>query len=267
MKLFHYFAICFILLATPFSCEKEDDNDDPDNTGTENPDAPQTDDNIQTGLTAYFSFDGNFEDTSGNEVYGYGAPEPTFTAGMTSYSKALTFTKTGKEAFIVADGLVDSRSMTITFWAKGISEGNIFYVTSSDKDDGGEEMMSFTYRSGHLKYVISRYSNHYAFNSTGNFTHKSIEDDEWHHIALVSDYNTTNYSKATTSLYIDGRLMDTVTEEINVFGEAEHPHYGTGTKFIMGGDGVPSMQIANLRIYDTKQLSANDIMKIYEARQ
>lgn len=224
---------------------------------------------VPNGILAYFPFDGNFDDISGNDVYGFGAPDPTFTDGVTAGTKAIAFTKTKENAFVVNDGLIDSRSMTISLWAKNISEGNIFHVTSSNKGNGGEEMMTFTYQDGHLKYVISRYDNHYNFAKTGNFTHKSIDDGEWHHIVLVSDYNKINYAAATTSLYIDGRLMDTVTEDINPFSEAEdsNKHYGTGTKFILGGSGVPSMQIALMRVYDARQLSADEIKTVYEAKQ
>ena len=224
---------------------------------------------VRNGILAYFPFNGNFDDISGNDVYGFGSPDPTFTDGVTAGSQAISFSKVKENAFVVNHGLIDSRSMTISFWIKDISEGNIFHVTSSNKNDGGEEMMTFTYRDGHLKYVVSRYCNHYTFDSTGNFTHKKIDDGEWHHVAIVSDYNKINYAAATTSLYIDGRLMDTVTENINPFseGESSNKHYGTGTKFILGGSGVPSMQLAHMRVYDARQLSADEIKTIYEAKQ
>ena len=224
---------------------------------------------VRNGILAYFPFNGNFDDISGNDVYGFGSPDPTFTDGVTAGSQAISFSKVKENAFVVNHGLIDSRSMTISFWIKDISEGNIFHVTSSNKNDGGEEMMTFTYRDGHLKYVVSRYCNHYTFDSTGNFTHKKIDDGEWHHVALVSDYNKINYAAATTSLYIDGRLMDTITENINPFseGESSNKHYGTGTKFILGGSGVPSMQLAHMRVYDARQLSADEIKTIYEAKQ
>lgn len=224
---------------------------------------------LKLGLMAYFPFNGNYDDLSGNDVYGYGSNDLKFVNGMTSGSKALSFSKASRGTFTVNDGLIDTRSMTVSFWAKDISEGNIFHVTSSNKNDGGEEMMTLTYRDGHLKYIASRYCNYYQFDKTGNFTHKSIEDGEWHHIALVSDYNKLNYGQVTTSLYIDGRIMDTQTEGINPFSEGEsgNAHFGTGTKFILGGAKTPSMQIANFRVYDAKQLSADDIKTIYEAKQ
>jgi len=265
MKLKFLVVFAFsILLSSGFpGCGKESDDDD-DIVQNEPTDVNPS----KAKPLAYFPFNGNYDDMSGNDLYGYGAPDPKFVEGMSSGEKALSFSKTAKSAFVVGDGLIDTRSMTICFWAKNISEGNIFYVTSSNKDDGGEEMMSFTYRDGHLKYVVSRYNNHYQFDKTGNFTHKSIEDGKWHHIALVSDYNKLSYGNATISLYIDGKIMDTVTESINPFSEAEsnHAHYGTGTKFILGGEKTPNMQIAHLRVYENCQLDEKRINNIFDSK-
>lgn len=269
-KKFAYIFLC-ILGLTLVSCDSLVKNI----LGTDEDDEPNQPENntgnavTKVDPTVYFPFNGDFNDASGNDYSGYGSPEPSFTTGVTSGTKALSFTKTGKEAFIVADGLIDTRSMTVCFWIKNVSEGNIFYVTSSNKNDGGEEMMSCTYREGHLKYVVSRYGNHYVFDEIGNFTHKKIDDGEWHHIAITSDYNNLTYAQATTSLYVDGKLMDTITEGINPFseGESANRHYGTGTKFIMGGNNVPNMQIAHLRVYDYRQLSAEEIKKLYELKK
>lgn len=250
-----------------FDKDDDDEPEVPENPSGNGNSGGNTD--TRNDPTAYFPFNGNFNDLSGNDFYGYGAPEPGFTDGVTSGTKALSFTKTGQQKFVVGDGLIDTREMTICFWAKNISEGNIFYLTSSNKNDGGEEMMALTYRDGHLKYIVSRYCIHYQFDNTGNFTHKSIEDGEWHHIAITSDYNKTKYSEATSSLFIDGRLMDTVTEHINVFDEASSSdmHYGTGTKFIMGGNKVPSMQIAHLRVYDYCILTEKEIKNLYDSKK
>lgn len=57
--------------------------------------------------------------------------------------------------------------------------------------------------------------------------------------------------------------MDTISEKFSFPDD----YYGAGTKFILGGEGTPSMQIANFRVYDAKQLSADDIKTIYEAKQ
>ena len=223
--------------------------------------------NVKSGLAAYFPFDGNLNDMSGNDFHGYGAPDPFFKEGMISGTQSLSFTKSGQQAFVISDGIIDTRTMSICFWAKDISDGNIFHVSSSI-EEYGNKMMSLTYTDRHLKYVVRRYNNHYtnSFNSTGNFLHQSIEDGGWHHIALISDYDQRGYGLVTTSLYIDGRIMDTVTEDINPFTEQEsnHRHFGVGSKFILGGENVPSMQVAHLRMYDARKLNDAEIMALYK---
>ena len=63
--------------------------------------------------------------------------------------------------------------------------------------------------------------------------------------------------------------MDTLTEEINHFSEleVEKKHFGTGTRFVMGGDNVPNMKIANFRVYDARCLAASEIKEIFQKKQ
>lgn len=264
----HLIVVCVVLTG----CEKEPIKDEPNkpseeltkpSTSTVEPTNPEP---AKVVPTAYFPFDGTLEDVSGNDYYGYGIPEPSFAEGLTSGRQALSFTKTGKQAFVIGDGIIDTRSMTVSFWIKNVSEGDIFHLTSANVDYGNK-MMSLTYTDGHLKYVVKRSNNHMSsyFNSTGNFVHKTIDDGSWHHIVLVADYNTLTYGASTTSLYVDGKLMDTVTETINPFDEKEssHCHYGSGTKFVLGGDNVPTMQIAYLRMYSSRQLNADEMKTLY----
>lgn len=219
--------------------------------------------NINSGLTAYFPFDGNLNDVSGNDYYGYGNPEPSYTTGLTSSSKALSFTKAGEESFVIGNGLIDTKSMTISFWLKDISDGNIFYVTSSSKGNGGEEMMTLKCKDGFLKYIVCRYYNHYNSDASRCFIHRDICDGEWHHIALTSNYGQNGISVSTTKLYVDGRIMDTVTESFSE-GAYDNRHFGTGTKFILGGKDVPTMKVAHLRVYDSRELNDNEIMSLYK---
>ena len=274
MKHTYYIIINLLILCCALgSCDKDPIKEEPSNP-TENPtkpnppiEEPSNPVSAKVSPTAYFTFDGNLDDVSGNDYYGYGAPEPSFVEGMIPGTKALSFTKTGKQAFVVGDGIIDTRSMTVSFWIKNVSEGDIFHLTSANVDYGNK-MMSLTYTEGHLKYVIKRSNNHMSsyFNSTGNFMHKAIDDGHWHHIALVADYNTLIYGEATTSLYVDGRIMDTVTEFINPFDEQEsnNCHYGSGTKFVLGGENVPTMQIACLRMYSSRQLNADEVKTLYK---
>ncbi len=228
---------------------------------------PQINVNVKKTPCAYFTFDGHYDDQSENKNYAYGNPEPTFVAGPKSDTKALSFSRANGSKVIINDGLIDSPSMTISFWVKDIDEGNIFWVTSSNNFGNVQfyDMMCLSYVNGHLKYVMRR-NNLYWNHDIGNFTHKNIEDGEWHHIALVSDHNILNEDNVTTRLYVDGILMDTVKEEYGASNEKyeNDRHFGTGTKFIIGGSNTPNMKIANLLVYDEWQLPAEEIKKIYD---
>lgn len=228
---------------------------------------PQINVNVKKTPCAYFSFDDNYNDLSGNDKYAYGNPEPTFAAGPKSGTKALSFSRANGSKVVINDGLIDSPSMTVSLWVKDIDEGTIFWVTSSNNTNGYSDMMKLTFTNGHLRYVMDRYHCYYwSFDNLGHFTHKPIDDGEWHHIALVCDHNILKENHITTTLYVDGTQMDTVTEQYSSWSEkdANTCHFGTGTKFMIGGSNTPNMKIANLRVYDEWQMPADEIKKLYD---
>jgi hypothetical protein len=227
------------------------------------------------GLTSYYKFEGGYEDSSESEVAGYGMNSPTFVQGVSPDSKAVKFSRSNNSQFVVPQPIIDSRDMTIAFWAQNLSDGNIFYMVSSKNS---EPMFTLSMSGGQLKFVVTRYDNGYQYAKTGAFSHPALSDGKWHHIALTSDFNKTSYANITTSLYVDGQLVDTITEYANPYSEAEvdKASYGTGTKFVMGGsvklnnsltlNGV-NMSIDNFRVYASRRLSAQEIKEIYKAKQ
>lgn len=230
---------------------------------------------VPQGLYTYYKFDGNYEDATENARHGFGANTPTFVAGVDSDSKAMKLSKTNNSSFVVSKAIVDSRDMTVCFWGKDFSDGNIFYQVSSVQN---APIFTLSMSGGSLKFVVTRYNNGYQYASTGTFMHPSLTDGKWHHIALTSDFNKTTYAKITTTLYVDGQSVDVITEYANPFSEAESGEatYGSGTKFIMGGSiklsnsntlSGTNMSVDNLRVYDTRRLTATEIKSIYNAKQ
>ena len=229
---------------------------------------------VTQGLYTYYKFDGDFNDATENAVNGFGNNSPSFVEGINNNSQAVKFNLTDKSSFIVPKAITDSRTLTVSFWGKDFSDGNIFYLVSSHNN---ASMFTFTMSQGSLKFVTTRYYNEYQYSNKPTFTHPTITDGKWHHIALVSDFNVTEKSKTTTLLYVDGVVADTVTEDVNPFeeGTPSQASYGTGIKFIMGGDVTierktingTNMSVDNFRVYNTRCLSANEIKQIYDARQ
>lgn len=249
------------------SVKYENGNEDPEEPGGEG-----TED-VTAGLYVYYKFEDDFDDASGNDVHGFGSNSPEFTDGVQSGSKAVRFQRTQNSCMTVPSPIIDSRNMTISFWAKDLADGNIFYMVSSYDND---PMFSLSMSGGSLKFVVTRYDVWYQYDNMRAFSHVNLSDGNWHHIVLTSDFNQTTYAKITTTLYVDGQKMDIVTEDANPFsedGNSSQSSYGTGTKFVMGGEvkisssktlNGANMVIDNFRVYDTRILSDAEIKQIYD---
>ena len=229
---------------------------------------------VEQGLYTYYKFDGDFNDETENVIDGFGNNSPSFVEGLTEESQAVKFSRTNNSSFIVSKAITDSPTLTVSFWGKDFSDGNIFYLVSSNQN---ASMFTLTMSQGSLKFVATRYNNEYQYSNRPSFTHPTITDGKWHHIVLVSDFNNIEYATTTTLLYVDGIHVDTITEYVNPF-EEETPSqasYGTGIKFVMGGNVTierktingTNMSVDNLRVYNTRCLSANEIKQIYDAQQ
>lgn len=230
---------------------------------------------VTQGLYTYYKFDDNFEDATENGIDGFGTASPAFVEGVTAGSKAVKFSKTGNSTFVVSKPIIDSRQMTISFWGKDFEDGHIFHLSSSIRS---EAMFTLSMSNGALKFLVTRYNNMYQYSNLPAFVHPTLTDGKWHHIALVSDFEVTTYSTITTTLYVDGQEVYTLTEDANHFSEngGSQSSYNTGTSFTMGGSlqlnksmtlTGTNMSVDNFRVYDTRRLSASEIQEIYNAKQ
>lgn len=237
---------------------------------------PDEDGNVvSNGLYTYYRFEENFDDSSENMINGFGMNSPTFVEGVTPESKAVKFSKNNNSSFVVPQPIIDSRVMSISFWGKNFADGNIFYMISNQQS---QPMFTLSMNEGQLKYIVTRYNNGYQYANSGTFMHPTLTDNKWHHIVLTTDFNKTTYATITTTLYVDGQAVDVITEYANPYSEDGYSQssYGTGTKFVMGGSiklshnntlNATNMAIDNLRVYDTRKITAEEVKAIYKAKQ
>lgn len=220
---------------------------------------------VSQGLYPYYKFDGDYNDATGNIQGGFG--NAAFVEGVSSNSKAIKLNKVEKTSFTVPYPIIDSEQFTVSFWGKDFEDGNIFYMLSSYQ----EQMFSLSMSGGKLKYITIARNLAVYYDQMPTFNHPSLSDGKWHHIVLVFDYSKTGSYRLTTKLYIDGNMVDVVTEdnyEINT-------SLGKGTKFVLGGEinlkytklPATNLTIDNFRVYSTRRLSDSEIKQIYEAKQ
>lgn len=223
---------------------------------------------VTSGLYTYYKFDGDFTD-SYNSVDGYGNNSPQFVEGVDGTGQAVKFNRTDNSSFVVGQSIMDSHDVTVSFWGKDFDDGHIFHTVRID--NGNMYILGMT--EGHLKISATNLFNYHRLKP---FQHTSINDGKWHHIVLCIDYNSSSSHEPvmTTTLYIDGLIMGTVSEDgsdLHMGGDVA----GEGAMFVLGGSvecsdvtlNGTNMTIDNFRVYDTRSLSAQEIKQIYEAKQ
>lgn len=223
---------------------------------------------VTSGLYTYYKFDGDFTD-SYNSVDGYGNNSPQFVEGVDGVGQAVKFNRTDNSSFVVGQSIMDSHDVTVSFWGKDFDDGHIFHTVRID--NGNMYILGMT--EGHLKISAT---NQFNYRHLKPFQHTAINDGKWHHIVLYIDYNSSSSHEPvmTTTLYIDGLIMGTVSEDgsdLHMGGGVA----GEGAMFVLGGSvecsnvtlNGTNMTIDNFRVYDTRSLSAQEIKQIYEAKQ
>lgn len=220
---------------------------------------------VTNGLTASYKFNDSFDDLNG--IYdGFGINDPVFVTGVSG--QAVKFSKVNESADHIPYGLINSKSFSISFWAMNLADGLIFYSKCTDNNNRFVLSMD----GGYLRFICTKYNNQHQYSSDKlRFSHGKISDSEWHHFVITSDYNSTTAWKWNSVLYIDGKRVSTITEDDGSnTGESNYPN-----EFIIGGScnnytytlTCSNFSMDNLRIYDTRVLTAQEIKEIYNAQQ
>ena len=219
--------------------------------------------NPKNGLCAWYKFDGDAKNSYGEAPAGQ-AIGTSYVEGV-SGSKGLKFTGDGSCLFSVPKAMIDQLAFSVSFWAKDLSDGMIFYVTSSSQHKVSNALIM---RDGKLSYMSDGYNllfkdGHY-YEKTPEFTHGSLTG--WHLITVTASQQYSG-ADATTQLYIDGEFVD----QVNLIHQGDG--LNKGLKFIFGGsfdssqpkqhfNAIP-MTLDNLRVY-TRVLSATEIQNLYD---
>lgn len=221
---------------------------------------------VTNGLTAYYTLNDNYNDLM-EEYDGFGVSDPAFVDGISG--QGVKFSKSKENSILIPYGLICNSMYSISFWAKDLSDGVIFYSKCSDNNN----RFTLSMDGGFLKFICMRSNNMESDykKETFKFLHGNISGDKWHHIVLVSDFGTTTRYTYTTTLYVDGKKVSTISE----YYGAPNTEYSLPNAFVIGGKAqmynysltTPNFTIDNFRMYDARMLTAEEIKEIYNAKQ
>lgn len=206
-------------------------------------------------LYTYYTFDNNLNDITENKIHGFFSGTPVYASGVFGKGQALQMDTTKSSQMIVTKSLNGTRKWSICFWSKNITDGHIL----SMYDSSSKTMISLSKKNYELKFVAGSYYHKYTsdFNNFPTFRTPNLNDNQWHHIAITCDH-----TEEKAKLYVDGISIDVISETAST---------EVGNKFILGGAcknpemDAASFTIDNLRIYDTRLLSAEEIQALYQA--
>lgn len=244
------------------------DDSDSDSSGSDDESNVSDAANPVSGLYAYYKFEGNSENSYGSAPDGISVGESQYVDGVNG-GRGLQFDGEVNCYLNIPESIIDVDRFSISFWITGISDGLVFRVVPSSSARYTSISHAMAMKDGLLKYSQSGYNWLYQYDNESkfpSFAHGAIDDSKWTMVTLTSDYNS-GYGTVTASLYINGQLNDTVSLT------KEGSTNGFGTKLICGGgftdahyltlSAVP-MAIDNLRIYNSRVLTAKEIKQIYE---
>jgi hypothetical protein len=201
---------------------------------------------LSCSLLAYYPFDGNADDESGNINHGAVSGATLTTDRFGNADSAYSFD--GSNDYVdCGDSLNLTDAITVAAWVKNddSSNGHIVNCGGGWSDKG----YSMFWYNGNIRIELQNSSKTVCDNSAPS-------DNEWHHIAFIWEKTS-----GTITLYIDGvaqsttgsftQSIGTPSQNLNIGRNEKHSNYFNGS-------------ITEVRIYDGA-LTANEIKSLYSS--
>ncbi len=203
-------------------------------------------------LMAWWKFDGDATDSSGNERNGTVFGDPIWATGDGKIGDALNFD--GENDYVNIDGykgVVGGKALTITAWIRARDNGEIVGWGGESGIDGAR--VEFRVNNDRLRYEIGG----------GNVQGETIvSDSQWHHAAVTVIRNATaSYPDAI--IYLDGVDNTIYSTDTAVSNAPAVYDVQIGHRYDDSGSRRFTGDIDDLRIYD-KVLSQAEIVSIVD---
>jgi len=192
-------------------------------------------------LAGYWQFEGNLNDSSGNNRHGAGVGNPTFAAGKVGQAVNLT----GSNYVVITGykGILGGGAFSIAAWVK--TGGNGTMVNWGTQ--AGGQRVDFRLDQGRLRIE----------HSNGNLQGNTVlADGQWHHVALTVSENAP-LSYPAVRLYLDGNDDSQTTTDPDTFNIVANIDVNIGRRGT-NNDRVFSGSLDEVRIYE-RVLSQDEI--------
>ena len=169
---------------------------------------PSTAECADPSLVAWYRFDGNADDSSGNNIHGTEMGDPTYEAGV--FGLAISLDGDGDYVDCGLDPKLDITDfLTFTYWIKVVEFDKEWNTVISRGDD--------SWRSSRAD--LNNFMEAAVGGTSGNYTYgvTDVDDGQWHHGGWVYD-GTMNY------LYVDGEI-DATEESTGQITVSSYPLY------------------------------------------
>ena len=208
---------------------------------------------VPTDYVALYQFnDSDASDSSANGNDGTIVGGVTFSAGMTGFGTAASFTPTSGLSGIdtgidINRGAMGSLTMGGWFYADSLGGGNRGKFMSHD-NGGYDRTLGFDHRGDSAGTNVAAFDGNFAADIDGAFT----SFGSWIHYAVV-------YDDAGSALYMNGTLVETFTDQSALNDSSYSLFLGTNPGFNEDFDGM----MDDVFVYDYA-LSDTDIADIYK---
>jgi len=199
-------------------------------------------------LMAWYKFDGNANDSSGNGRHGTATGAPTYTAGK--FGQAITLDGSSYVVITGYKGILGGGAFSITAWVKSTSTGDVTMVNWGTQVGG--QRVDFRLYQGRLRVE------HGGGNLQANTV---LADGQWHHVAVTVTQNAP-ISYPNVKLYLDGKDDSQTTTDPSTFNIVANVDVNIGRRGT-NNDRVFPGSLDDVRIYD-KALSQAEIATIMD---
>ena len=208
---------------------------------------------LHEGLYAYYTFEGNANNTVKGAPKAQQINSPKYTDGHKG-TKAIKFSAKDNNYLSVTEAMIDGGTFTVSFWVNNLGDGHIFHI-----EKGDYARYIFGMAGGFFKISIE--GGYYGTRTDNTFAHESLDYSLWNMITITSTCRDEDSHEL--KLYINGEHVDLCTLRS---GTAEYE------KFIFGGKfydvwHTSNMIVDNLRIYNNKALSDDEVEYLYETEK